>query len=392
MKYLFLSQIYMILSCVRGVILFTVAVWGEQCKNVTIPCSFNPGKGVVIHWTIASNQSQIVHRYFDGQDKLNAQDESYKGRTSLFLSELTNGNASLQLKDLQEGDENIYSCYVGTETESKEDKVKLNVADFRHSIEYALDHDRLSLKCHASHVYPSDTVTIEWYDVNINKIHQDFKTSSSCTSCNVKNKSYKCILRHSLVQSTWTGMWETKAYEQGRVACTCNFCKTANAKSSVRLYLRKNGTEVPVASENSSSLLISDTYLVRVQGKRGEYSLFLNTADDSGDYMCESRTSDRIIIAVTAINNTPTKETQREEKRERWSIGLSFVVLCFCMALFVYFSYCKTNKDKGCIQNKDDKEENSSAPMKDDDKESSRVPLKDDEESSDAPMKGDDSK
>ncbi|XP_018421314.1 PREDICTED: HERV-H LTR-associating protein 2 [Nanorana parkeri] len=148
-----------------------VAVWGEQHKNFTIPCSFNPGEEVVIHWRIVNDDSR-------SQNMLEKQDKSYKGRTSLILSELAKGNASLQLRDLQEGDENTYSCYVGTRTGNKEDKVKLHVADFGHSMEYTLDHDEL--KCYASHVYPSDIVTIEWYEDNHIK-QQGISTSSLST-------------------------------------------------------------------------------------------------------------------------------------------------------------------------------------------------------------------
>ncbi|KAM5180659.1 HERV-H LTR-associating protein 2 [Mantella aurantiaca] len=298
------------------------AVWGEQHKNVTIPCSFNPGEGVVIYWKTTSDEQRIVHSYYQDQDMLDRQDKSYKGRTSLFLSELAKGNASLQIRDLQEGDTNTYSCYVGTIAETKEDKVKLYVADFGHSIEYSLDHDGLQLKCCASHVYPSDAVTIEWYEGNLKK-QQDKNSSSLCSFCNLtnSNSSYKCIIQHSVVQTTWTGMWKTHELKQDSFEFACTLYKNISAEMSVRLYLRKNTTVVLVASTNSSSRVISDGYGSRISGKQEEYSLHLNnlTDKDNGDYICEIRTPDEMFISMTSVNITAPK---RPIKAKVSSIGV----------------------------------------------------------------------
>ncbi|XP_077338580.1 HERV-H LTR-associating protein 2 isoform X2 [Lithobates pipiens] len=226
------------------------AVWGELHKNVTIPCSFNPGKEVVIHWRIKSDKSRIVHKYYQGQDRLEGQDKSYKGRTSLILSELTNGNASLQIRELQEGDENTYSCYVGTIKEQNEENVKLNVA----------------------------------------------------------------------------------ATEQNNVECPCRYCKTVDAEMSVRLYIRKNTTEVPVASVNNSSLVIAEDYRSKVQTLE-KYSLHLTnlTANDNGDYICEIRTLDGIFISLTSVNITNANENHQRH---------SWMVILGAFALFCIVSIC----------------------------------------------------
>ncbi|XP_077338571.1 HERV-H LTR-associating protein 2 isoform X1 [Lithobates pipiens] len=309
------------------------AVWGELHKNVTIPCSFNPGKEVVIHWRIKSDKSRIVHKYYQGQDRLEGQDKSYKGRTSLILSELTNGNASLQIRELQEGDENTYSCYVGTIKEQNEENVKLNVADFGHSIEYTLDHNVPNLKCYASRVYHADTVTIEWYKEN-HKMQENNSNPSSCSSCNLtKNpNSYKCIIRHSVVENTWTGIWQTNATEQNNVECPCRYCKTVDAEMSVRLYIRKNTTEVPVASVNNSSLVIAEDYRSKVQTLE-KYSLHLTnlTANDNGDYICEIRTLDGIFISLTSVNITNANENHQRH---------SWMVILGAFALFCIVSIC----------------------------------------------------
>ncbi|XP_056416089.1 HERV-H LTR-associating protein 2 [Hyla sarda] len=101
-------------------------VVGEQTKDVILPCSFQPGEKEVIHWT--NNDSKNVHSYYTSADQLKDQDKDYSGRTSLFLNEISKGNASLQIKNLKKSDENTYKCYVSTkEGGKKEDDVILQV-------------------------------------------------------------------------------------------------------------------------------------------------------------------------------------------------------------------------------------------------------------------------
>lgn len=320
------------------------AVWGELHKSVTIPCSFNPGEEVVIHWWITSDKSRIVHKYYQGQDRLEGQDQSYKGRTSLILSELSNGNASLQIRKLQEGDENTYSCYVGTNKGTNEENVKLNVADFGHSFKYTVDHNVPNLKCYASRVYPADTVTIEWYEEN-HKMQENNSIPSSCSSCNLtKNpNSYKCIIRHYVVENTWTGMWQANATEQNNVECPCRYCKTVNVEMSVRLY--KNTKEVPVASVNSSSLVIAEGYRSKVQTLEN-YSLHLTnlTANDNGDYICEIETLDGFFIYLTSVNITNANENHQ---RCHWIVLLPFALFCIVFVLFLVFGKRKLLSSRG---------------------------------------------
>ncbi|XP_040192574.1 HERV-H LTR-associating protein 2 [Rana temporaria] len=321
------------------------AVWGEIHKNVTIPCSFNPGEEVVIHWWITSDASRIVHKYYRGQDRLEEQEKSYKGRTSLILSELTNGNASLQIRELQDGDENTYSCYVGTNKGKNEESVKLNVADFGHAIEYTLDHNVPNLKCYASRAYLADTVTIEWYEEN-HKIQENNSNPGLCSSCNLtkKTNSYKCIIRHSVVENTWTGMWQTNATEQNNVECSCRYCKTVNAEMSARLYLRKNTTEVPVASVNNSLLVIAEDYRSKVQTlEKCRLCLINLTANDNGDYICEIRTLDGYFISLTSVNITNANENHQ---RNRWMV-LTVLLSLLCFVLFLVFGKRKSLSSRG---------------------------------------------
>ncbi|XP_073520708.1 HERV-H LTR-associating protein 2 isoform X2 [Phyllobates terribilis] len=115
----FLAQIFLGCTVIHGAIL------GEQNKNVILPCSFKPEEEVVIHWTTRDKKN--VHSYYWTKDQLEKQDKSYSGRTSLFLKEISEGNASLQIRNLRKSDENTYKCYVGRKADHKEEEISLQV-------------------------------------------------------------------------------------------------------------------------------------------------------------------------------------------------------------------------------------------------------------------------
>uniref|UniRef100_A0A3B3DB65 Ig-like domain-containing protein n=1 Tax=Oryzias melastigma TaxID=30732 RepID=A0A3B3DB65_ORYME len=83
--------------------------FGETC---VFPCRFSPGHHILIHWHL--NLTVQVHSFFDDQDQLGQQDQQFKGRTSLFLDQILEGNASLLLTGVKVKDEGRYQCYTST--------------------------------------------------------------------------------------------------------------------------------------------------------------------------------------------------------------------------------------------------------------------------------------
>lgn len=86
-------------------------VTGRLGEDVILPCSFESGPNVVIHW---KSQDTNVYSYYKDSDQLENQDPRYVNRISLFRGEIHNGNASLSFRRLTLQDEGIYVCYVGT--------------------------------------------------------------------------------------------------------------------------------------------------------------------------------------------------------------------------------------------------------------------------------------
>uniref|UniRef100_A0A3B4TVL0 Ig-like domain-containing protein n=1 Tax=Seriola dumerili TaxID=41447 RepID=A0A3B4TVL0_SERDU len=83
-----------------------------------LPCSFQGGSDVVIHWFQVEAAVIHVHSFFYNKDQLTHQHQRFRNRTSLFKDQISGGNASLQLTGLQVQDQGRYKCYTGTNREN----------------------------------------------------------------------------------------------------------------------------------------------------------------------------------------------------------------------------------------------------------------------------------
>lgn len=81
---------------------------------------------VYISWQ-RKNVENVVHSYYYGVDQLQYQDPRYAGRTSLFLEELKNGNASLKIQKLTFQDSGSYECHIHYKTKPDRSSVSVNV-------------------------------------------------------------------------------------------------------------------------------------------------------------------------------------------------------------------------------------------------------------------------
>uniref|UniRef100_A0A3B5MI61 Ig-like domain-containing protein n=1 Tax=Xiphophorus couchianus TaxID=32473 RepID=A0A3B5MI61_9TELE len=105
-----------------------------------LPCSFNVGNEVVIHWIRKLGDIQ-VHSYYYDKDQLGLQNPRYEGRTSLYPEQLGRGNASLRLSNVSVEDEGRYQCYTSTVNGNKETYIQLKVygtKTFKHWILFTL--------------------------------------------------------------------------------------------------------------------------------------------------------------------------------------------------------------------------------------------------------------
>uniref|UniRef100_A0A668UPP1 Ig-like domain-containing protein n=1 Tax=Oreochromis aureus TaxID=47969 RepID=A0A668UPP1_OREAU len=83
--------------------------------DVILPCHVEPAEDVtaqILEWTRSDLNPRFVHVWRSGQDLVNTRNPSYRGRTSLFINELKNGNISLKLSRVKLSDGGTYECSV----------------------------------------------------------------------------------------------------------------------------------------------------------------------------------------------------------------------------------------------------------------------------------------
>ncbi|OCT95151.1 hypothetical protein XELAEV_18012835mg [Xenopus laevis] len=283
-----------------------VDVLGQLHRDVILPCAFTLGEDVVIHWYKPNNGKKFLHSYYNNKDQLEKQDEAYRGRTSLFSSEIKNGNASLLLQNIQEADANQYVCYVGTDTNTNEATVKLNVAAFE---ENSMEYDAQKVWCSAKKATPAGSVTITW-----NKDKRFVKEDRSVDSSLEINSSssLKCTIHHSDLNISWTGNWETKAFNVTKESVTLTCDHSTDSHFSITWSRKNNSQQTEIASTNDlyEPLKVADLYKNRVGQTAGKPELILKDLqeEDNGVYQCtiQTQSSTRITVinlSITTVRN-----------------------------------------------------------------------------------------
>ncbi|KAM4596621.1 CD276 antigen isoform 2-T2 [Fundulus diaphanus] len=159
-----------------------VALHGE---DVTLNCSFGHSSpfnlsDVAIFWQLTDTKGSI-HAFWEGQDQLVEQLESYANRTSLFPAQLTTGNASLLLRRVAIADEGDYTCFVKVQ-EYDRASLLLQVAAPYTKPEVTLEPesnlrpgDEVALTCVAYGGYPKADVV--WQDGSGRNLTDNITTS-----------------------------------------------------------------------------------------------------------------------------------------------------------------------------------------------------------------------
>lgn len=95
-------------------------------------CEFSPHFGpnpdlssLLVTWQ-RQEDNRVVHSFYYNRDQLDIQDPAYRDRTALFGSELSKGNASLKLRNIQKSDEGLYLCTVSTSQGTNKATLKLD--------------------------------------------------------------------------------------------------------------------------------------------------------------------------------------------------------------------------------------------------------------------------
>ncbi|KAL7889331.1 hypothetical protein AOLI_G00015890 [Acnodon oligacanthus] len=103
-------------------------------RPALLGCEFTPEPSsdlanLVVTWQ-RQEDLRVVHSFYYQQDQLYRQSTEYHNRTSLFLSELSKGNASLRIVDVGPRDVGRYQCTVSTSSGTDKAEIQLDYGVF----------------------------------------------------------------------------------------------------------------------------------------------------------------------------------------------------------------------------------------------------------------------
>ncbi|XP_070711210.1 butyrophilin subfamily 2 member A2-like, partial [Pempheris klunzingeri] len=133
--------------------------------DVILPCHLEPAADAVsktLEWGRPDLEPRFVHVWYQRQDYLVNQNPSYKGRTSVSIKQLQQGDLSLKLSALKPSDNGIYRCYFPSE--DKESTVELIVGSVSSPLiaDIYLNSREVVLQCESKGWYPEPEVL--WLD------------------------------------------------------------------------------------------------------------------------------------------------------------------------------------------------------------------------------------
>lgn len=83
--------------------------------DVVLPCQLVPpvdAASMTMEWGRTDLDPRFVYVWHGGQELLDDQNKSYKGRASLSINKLKHGDLSLTLSEVNVSDNGTYRCYI----------------------------------------------------------------------------------------------------------------------------------------------------------------------------------------------------------------------------------------------------------------------------------------
>ncbi|XP_033964668.1 HERV-H LTR-associating protein 2 isoform X2 [Pseudochaenichthys georgianus] len=266
---------------------------GESC---VLPCSFQPGAEVIVHWIQLADSP--AHSYYHDQDQLGHQNPRFRDRTSLFKNQISGGNASLLLSGVKVEDEGRYKCYTSTVDHNKETFIHLNV--YAPVLKVDIQQAENKITCSSEGIYPEPQLT--WSidpppneTITVHQTEQKLYNISSSLNVKVTDVEYNCTVS--------TG--------RNKMAATL-FKQTSLSGSRKETTMRCTSSKSPptglIWRFNHSQIIVSDGSVmkewmqqVKSVSPSGNLTLKDLSTDHDGIYTCELRTAEGTYVTNTFL-------------------------------------------------------------------------------------------
>ncbi|XP_007565129.1 programmed cell death 1 ligand 1-like isoform X1 [Poecilia formosa] len=129
-------------------------VFSEVC---ILPCSFQPADGPAVRWTRLAAGGSAVHSYYDGRDQVQHQNQNFRGRTSLFVDQISSGNASLLLTGVKVQDQGRYVCNCSSSAGTRLAFIRVSVDAPVKTVNLRRAENRII--CSSDGIYPEPNLT-----------------------------------------------------------------------------------------------------------------------------------------------------------------------------------------------------------------------------------------
>lgn len=329
-------------------------------KSCILPCSFPPAQLQHIQWF---KQDSLVVSYKPDQPSAALDNDPLSGRAAIFVSLVTNGNASLVVKDSSPKDRGKFRCSV--KTSEKELNVNVIVKVEAPIRELSVELSRLSgyeeMKCTVQHVFPPPKITWStepptFQDLRpVTRKHPDSSglymvDSRLRTLSGQPDLIYICKATSSYGGPAWTASHrqrEIRGYEGKDVTIPCRSPSYLNSQTlEWNFYNSDKPKHILTYSVQSGRSMSSSEWNehVELDGYRvqfGDGSLRLMDPDEedhSGSYTCVFSTkfnmhTERADVTISG----PGKRSAPEEKSYWWVMGLIVAILVVALvAMLVY--------------------------------------------------------
>uniref|UniRef100_A0A087XD46 Ig-like domain-containing protein n=1 Tax=Poecilia formosa TaxID=48698 RepID=A0A087XD46_POEFO len=277
--------------------------FGTDC---ILPCSFNTGNEVVIHWIRKPGDIQ-VHSFYYNSDQLDRQNQRYKGRTSLDPEQFSKGNASLRLKDVGVQDEGRYQCYTSTVNGNKETYIQLQV--YAPIQEVTIRKSDNNLICSSDGIYPEPNLiwTIgSQYDPpekpRISKTESELYSISSSIPYNLNGSHYAATCSISTTKDQKKATLTENAQRNASFTEATVECQRLDALPGQIVWRFNHSQKILTQSQGEDFQATPEWQkYVKEVSPQGDLTLKDLTSKQEGTYTCESSNTKETATASTPL-------------------------------------------------------------------------------------------